>query len=83
MARARAPGRQQDQQGLAAVAGDLAAAADVGQDQGLVAHGLDGRAEHALTPEAAQRVHHRQQVADVVAPAGDQHVPGGRSARPR
>ena len=25
-----------------------------------------------------EHVHHRQQVADVVAPAGDQHVPGGR-----
>ena len=62
------------------MAGDLAAAADVGQDQGL-AHGggLDGRPGHPLAPGGEhEHVHHGQQVADVVAPAGDQDVPGGR-----
>ena len=79
MARQGARVARRDQQGLAAVAGDLAAAADVGQDQGLAhGRGLDGRAGHALTPGGEhEHVHHRQQVADVVAPAGDQHVPGG------
>jgi hypothetical protein len=69
-----------DEQGLAVVAGDLAAAADVGQDH-RPAHGrgLDGRAGHALAPGGEhEHVHDGQQVADVVAPAGDDHVLGGR-----
>ena len=68
-----------DEQGLAVGPGHLPAAADVGQDQ-RPAHGrgLDGRPGHALAPGGEhEHVHHGQQVTDVVAPAGDQHVLGG------